>query len=60
MTRIDISRGKLQRQKCCRPGGFTIAWQNVSRAVPTMLRSSPGFKNKLLCVSTASLPGRMA
>ena len=29
MTRIGMSCGKPERQKCCRPAGFTIAWLNV-------------------------------
>ena len=35
-----------------------IAWLNAWRAVPTILRSWPGFRHKPLCVSTASLRAR--
>ena len=60
MTRTSMSCGKQRWQRCCLPAGFTIAWLNAWHAVPTMPRSWPGFRNRPPCVSTASLPGRIA
>ena len=60
MTRRSMSCGKQRWQRRCPPAGFTIAWLNASQAVPTMLPFWPGFRNRPLCVSTASLSGRIA